>query len=217
MDYADGGTLRTYLKANFDKLTWGDKYTFASQLARAVSCLHEEGIVHGDLHSVSILIRKGVIKLADFGLSKRIEAATNPESKLYDVMPYIDPKGFCGKNKDDDASQQFILNERSDVYSVGVLLWELSSGYPPFYVRGKPYGINLAEEISQGHREKVIFSTPEEYVQIYTECWDNEPDNRPDMNQVVDKLDQLNIIIKNFIIDFKFTLELTILELVNIT
>ena len=49
MEYADGGTLRNYLKKNFDKLVWGDKYNLAFHLASAVSCLHEEGIVHRDL------------------------------------------------------------------------------------------------------------------------------------------------------------------------
>ena len=49
MEYADGGTLRNYLKKNFDKLAWKDKYNLAFQLACAVSCLHDEGIVHRDL------------------------------------------------------------------------------------------------------------------------------------------------------------------------
>ena len=49
MEYADGGTLRNYLKKNFDNLLWKDKYNLAYQLAYAVSCLHGEGIVHRDL------------------------------------------------------------------------------------------------------------------------------------------------------------------------
>ena len=49
MEYADGGTLRKYLKENFKNLTWKDKYELAYQLACAVSCLHDEGIVHRDL------------------------------------------------------------------------------------------------------------------------------------------------------------------------
>ena len=49
MEYANGGTLRNYLKKSFDSLTWDDKYNFAYQLACAVSCLHDEGIVHRDL------------------------------------------------------------------------------------------------------------------------------------------------------------------------
>src|SRR3954469_7874067 len=49
MEYADGGSLRSYLKENFSKLTWDDKYLMAYQLACAVSCLHNEKIVHCDL------------------------------------------------------------------------------------------------------------------------------------------------------------------------
>ncbi|CAB4479528.1 unnamed protein product [Rhizophagus irregularis] len=91
--------------------------------ASAVACLHNEGIVHRDLHSGNV---------------------------------------------------------------VGVLFWELSSGQPPFVT--EEYDIDLAIEISQGRREEPILNTPENYIKIYTECWDNEPDNRPTMNQVLERL-----------------------------
>jgi serine/threonine protein kinase len=50
--------------------------------------------------------------------------------------------------------QQYTLNEKSDVYSVGVLLWEISSGHPPFYVKNEEYDIGLAIEILEGLRER---------------------------------------------------------------
>ncbi len=56
MEYADGGTLRTYLKENFDKLTWEKKFNFAYQLACAASFLHGEGIVHCDLVMLHIIL-----------------------------------------------------------------------------------------------------------------------------------------------------------------
>jgi serine/threonine protein kinase len=49
MEYADNGNLQSYLKKNFNKLTWDDKYLMAYQLASAVSHLHNEGIVHHSL------------------------------------------------------------------------------------------------------------------------------------------------------------------------
>ena len=49
MEHADSGTLRDYLKVCFNKLTWDDKFNLALQLAYAVSCLHDEKIVHRDL------------------------------------------------------------------------------------------------------------------------------------------------------------------------
>jgi serine/threonine protein kinase len=49
MEYADSGSLRNYLKNNFKSLNWENKYNLAYQLASAVLCLHNEGIVHRDL------------------------------------------------------------------------------------------------------------------------------------------------------------------------
>jgi hypothetical protein len=62
----------------------------------------------------------------------------------------------------------YSLNEKSDVYSVGVLLWEISNGQPPFYVEGEQYNVDLISEISQGLRETVVPDTPENYENIYT-------------------------------------------------
>ena len=126
--------------------------------------LHENGIVHNDLHSDNILVQQNSIKLVDFGLSKRIK--TNENS--FDTIPYIDPQGVGEKAPDADSSEwnnQIEKSKKGDVYSVGVLFWELSSGKKPF--TDKDYNLSLAMEIVQGLRESIVEDTPKEYSSLY--------------------------------------------------
>ncbi|POG67587.1 kinase-like domain-containing protein, partial [Rhizophagus irregularis DAOM 181602=DAOM 197198] len=188
MDDADGGTLQDYLKKNFHNLTWNDKFNLAFQLANAVSYLHEEGIkiVHGDLRSSNVFVHQNIIKLADLGMSKRIESKSSEIPR--EIIAYVDPKKYIKRKK---KKKKYQLKEKSDVYSVGVILWEISSGRPPFqtYVSNSS---NLDEEISKNNlREEIIQDTPLGYSNLYTECWKPEPDERPIMSKVVKSLSSM--------------------------
>ncbi|CAG8731289.1 7805_t:CDS:2, partial [Cetraspora pellucida] len=87
----------------------------------------------------------------------------------------------------------FKFNKKSDVYSVGVLLWELTSGCPPFKDVVELYQLpSLLEDIKKGVRENHIEGTPPTYIKIYSDCWQRDPDSRPDIQQVF--LDLKNLI-----------------------
>ena len=65
------------------------------------------------------------------------------------------------------AKNKHTLNVKSDIYSIGVLLWGISSGQPPFR-DDLPYNLDLAFEISKGLRETPIPNTPVDYLKLYT-------------------------------------------------
>src|SRR5688572_19972848 len=109
---------------------------------------------------MNILVHQKNIKLADFGLSKKIaekSSNTNHQSERFGVLPYIDPKSLDDKN--------YKLNKKSDVYSIGILMWQISSGRRPF--EGTEYDVTLALEIKNGKREEIIDGTPLGYSNLY--------------------------------------------------
>jgi serine/threonine protein kinase len=114
------------------------------------------------------LVHQNNIKLSDFGLSRRIESSSSTQQNLFGIIPYVSPERFDVQSKNKNSTQKSSLNEKIDIYSVGVLFWELSSGQPPFYVEGEKYDLDLAIEILQGLREDPIPDTPEDYIKIYT-------------------------------------------------
>ena len=123
----------------------------------------------------------GKLLIADLGLSKKlVEITSNSMANDMGLVEYIDPQRFKIKN--------FKKNKKSDVYSLGVLLWEISSGHPPFSNRD---GFLLVNYISNGHREKPIKGTPLKYQQLYQKCWNVKPNSRPDIEKVYETLGQL--------------------------
>ena len=99
-----------------------------------------------------------MIKLADFGLSRRLTEVSNTVKDIYGVLPYVDPQHLKKKK----------ANKKSDVYSVGVLLWEISSGKKPFESYDGFPKVTLLHAILNGERETPISGTPIDYINIYT-------------------------------------------------
>jgi serine/threonine protein kinase len=103
-----------------------------------------------------------MIKLEVFGLSRRIAGV----SPTLGMIPYIDPQFFEGLTNNDDKKYHYKANKKSDIYSVGVLLWEVSSGKIPFESYSDDF--QLISEIQNGKRESPISDTPIDYIDVYT-------------------------------------------------
>ncbi|PKC62262.1 kinase-like protein, partial [Rhizophagus irregularis] len=98
------------------------------------------------------------------------------------MIAYIDPKRL------EDYFYEY--NDKSDIYSLGVLMWEISSGRPPFADRNISDSL-LKTDLIDGRREEPVSDTPNEYLKLYKSCWDLEPNKRPSIRQVFNKLVEL--------------------------
>ncbi|PKK76948.1 kinase-like protein [Rhizophagus irregularis] len=179
LEYANEGNLRDYLKKNFTSLKWNNKIQMALDITSGLKFLHSKEVIHRDLHSKNILVNNGKLLIADFGLSKKLaEAKIHSSANKIGMVEYIEPQCF--------KSFGYMKNKKSDIYGLGVLLWEISSGRPPFlnYPREA-----LAFHISYGNiREEPTEGTPLKYQQLYQKCWDGEPKSRPDIEEVYEIL-----------------------------
>ncbi|KAF0427129.1 kinase-like protein [Gigaspora margarita] len=97
--------------------------------------------------------------------------------------------------------ETYKLNKSSDIYSIGVLLWEISSGTIPFKTE-LPYRHDLLNAIIHGKREVAISGTPIKFIEIYTECWKNDSNKRPVIQHIFKKLNNINYDRKEIFIEY---------------
>ncbi|UZO02599.1 uncharacterized protein OCT59_021078 [Rhizophagus irregularis] len=191
LEYAEGGTLRKYLRDNTIIFKWESQLKFAKEISSGISWLHvDKGIIHGNLHPENILIQKDTIKLADFGRSCLNGSVSNTEVR--GVIPYMDPKFFEPQNR------SYGLTEKSDIYSLGVIFWELTSRKSPFDFETKSNDLfeifKIKCDIFNNKREKPISGTNYKFVTLYRKCWQHEPDERPDIHQVISEINNTEFI-----------------------
>ncbi|PKY37662.1 kinase-like protein [Rhizophagus irregularis] len=182
LEYANEGNLRDYLEKNFTSLNWKNKIQMALDITCGLKFLHSKEMIHRDLHPKNILVNNGKLLIADPGLSKKLaEATTNSTAITMGMIDYTEPQCF--------KSVEYKKNKKSDIYSLGVLFWEISSGHRPFLDYSQDA---LSHHIGHENlREKPIDGTPQVYQQLYQKCWDVEPNSRPDIGEVYETLSQL--------------------------
>ena len=123
MEYIDGITLNEYMEQQ-GQLGWKDASHFIVQILRALQHAHSKGIVHRDIKPQNIMmLRDGTIKVMDFGIAKfaREDGKTGTD-KAIGTVHYISPEQARGG----------VTDAKSDIYSVGVMLYEMLTGKKPF-------------------------------------------------------------------------------------
>jgi len=146
MEHVDGITLKEYIEQQ-KVLRWKEAVHFTVQILRALQHAHDKGIVHRDIKPQNImLLEDGTIKVADFGIARFARASQHTVTdKAIGSVHYISPEQAKGELSD----------EKSDIYSIGVMLYEMTTGTLPFDA-DSPVSVALKQIQSQAKRPRVI-------------------------------------------------------------
>ena len=122
MELIDGITLKQYLEQK-GQLNWREVLHFSTQIAKALEHAHSRGIIHRDIKPHNIMILKdGSVKVADFGIARITSAQSTLTREALGSVHYISPEQARGSRVD----------KRTDLYSLGVVMYEMLTGRPPF-------------------------------------------------------------------------------------
>nr|XP_020032898.1 fibroblast growth factor receptor 3 isoform X2 [Castor canadensis] len=197
VEYAAKGNLREYLRArrppgmdySFDacrlpeeQLTFKDLVSCAYQVARGMEYLASQKCIHRDLAARNVLVTEdNVMKIADFGLARDVHNLDYYKKTTNGRLPvkWMAPEALFDR----------VYTHQSDVWSFGVLLWEI------FTLGGSPYpGIPVEELfklLKEGHRMDKPANCTHDLYMIMRECWHAVPSQRPTFKQLVEDLDRI--------------------------
>ncbi|OWF34904.1 serine/threonine-protein kinase mos-like [Mizuhopecten yessoensis] len=188
MEYVGERTLQAVLNESQVDITIELRLKFAIQIAQGLKYLHDNSIVHLDIKPANILITPdGDCKIGDLGCSQILEEGTGrvsptQRSSLTGTFAYRAPELLRG-----DAPTR-----KADIYSFGITMWQMLA-------RDNPYGnenqhVVIFGVVAYGHRPKhpnMSEQNPFElcYRDLYSQCWDSTPQNRPSADELVEVLD----------------------------
>ena len=162
MEYIDGGSLVDFIKSN-EKLNLEKIIKLSIDVASALAYAHSQGVLHRDIKPANILLNKnGDIKLSDFGIALTIKEDNETNSNIIAGTPtYMSPEQIKGES----------TTTASDIYSMGVVMYELLSGNPPF----------MGENILQQHLSSSpnpIDNISDDVSGIVMKCLEKKPADR---------------------------------------
>lgn len=179
MEFAECGSLYNALHRN-RRLRYGIEHAlcWAKQCASGVAYLHSmrpKALIHRDLKSPNLLLVAGgaQLKICDFGtVTDKATLMTNNKGSA----AWMAPEVFEGST----------YTERCDVYSWGIILWEMLARQQPFQNIELMYSIMWS--VHTGHRPPLLIGCPAPLESLITTCWDQSPARRPPMEEVVEQL-----------------------------
>jgi len=178
LEYLSNGSLFDYLFTWKKVLTSDQTMEIAIGIANGINFVHKNHYVHGDISSQNILLSRDFVpKLCDFAFTERVSGLPSINSMAN--LAYAAPET-------DLTSISFIKHKEMDIFSFGLVLWELFAlDTPIFYAQKHGFSVgSFTDFISKGNRPKIPENIPRVIQKLIAWAWHQEPDKRPSIYQV---------------------------------
>ena len=177
-EYVSNGSLSDYLKRN-KNLPLDLKLKWAIQAVRGIKYLQEKHILHRDIKSSNFLITSdNNLKICDFGIAKDLTTTTTT-SNTKGTIRWLAPEAYS-------FTSNSIVSPKADIFSFGIVLWELETGEVPYKgVRDERVMWLVGHD---GVRPEIPASCPPVLKHLMQRCWDGDKNERPDTDYIIEKL-----------------------------
>ncbi|XP_044463604.1 uncharacterized protein LOC123194465 [Mangifera indica] len=181
-EYMVNGSLRNALQKNERNLDKRKRLLIAMDVAFGMEYLHGKNIVHFDLKSDNLLVNlrdphRPICKVGDLGLSK-VKCQTLISGGVRGTLPWMAPELLNGSSS--------LVSEKVDVFSFGIVMWELLTGEEPY--ADLHYGAIIGGIVSNTLRPPVPESCDPEWRSLMERCWSSEPAERPSFTEIANEL-----------------------------
>jgi len=211
MELAEHGSLRDYMEKKQRVFI----LEFAKDIVNAMVFMYSRTppVFHRDLKTTNVLIFEGpdrpIAKISDFGLARTAHFGED-QWMTYGMgyVPILAPERFC---VDPQTKKRFLFTEKCDVFSFGIILWEMitkgdmssavfispvSTLQPIFELspdleQVHPIQKRLLENVASGARPNVPLYCLSDYAKMIEDCWAHNPDDRPTFRQIQERLNQM--------------------------
>jgi NIMA (never in mitosis gene a)-related kinase len=196
-EYADGGDLSEKIKEqNKTPFKESDILDYFTQICLALKHIHEKKIIHRDLKSGNVfLMKSGLVKLGDFGIAKTFKSTMEKAKTMVGTPYYLSPEIIQGKPYDN----------KSDIWSLGVLLYEMMTFKMPFEANTLPM---LSMKIMRGNYTPPSSMYTKDLREIVSKCLMVDPSRRPSIREIL-KMPIIQNRIKNFLTEVEYKKEFT--------
>lgn len=196
-EYADGGDLSEKIKEqNKTPFKESDILDYFTQICLALKHIHEKKIIHRDLKSGNVfLMKSGLVKLGDFGIAKTFKNTMDKAKTMVGTPYYLSPEIIQGK----------LYDNKSDIWSLGVLLYEMMTFKMPFEANTLPM---LSMKIMRGNYTPPSSMYTKDLREIVSKCLMVDPSRRPSIREIL-KMPIIQNRIKNFLTEVEYKKEFT--------